>query len=63
MEATLLADRYAKALVFVAQENNSLEQVDRELSFIEGILGQQDKLREIFLNPTIWTSIERSVTG
>ena len=49
----LLAERYAKALVDIAFENNSIEEFKRELAGIEAYLAKYDNLMRLLRNPSV----------
>ena len=53
MEEMLLADKYARALIYVAQEADLIDQLDKELAMFEAILERQSELREILRSPLI----------
>ena len=53
MEEIILADRYAKALIACAQEENLIDQLEVELDMFTAILEKQTKLCEILCSPLI----------
>jgi len=48
-----LAERYTKALIKIAQENNSIEQTGKELKEITGLFAQNPDIEAFFSSPVI----------
>lgn len=53
MRETVLAEKYAKALIACAQEADIIDQLEVELVMFEGILTKQTSLQELLRSPLV----------
>lgn len=53
MEERLLADKYAKALISVAEEKESIERLEKELAVLSALLEKKPQLQKILHSPII----------
>eukprot|EP00879_Flechtneria_rotunda_P012863 GHRR01013432.1.p1 GENE.GHRR01013432.1~~GHRR01013432.1.p1 ORF type:complete len:255 (-),score=72.91 GHRR01013432.1:773-1432(-) len=58
-----VSDSYAKALVELAEEKNTLEQVHADVDAIAGLIKENKKLTELLFNPVVESSKKKAVVA
>lgn len=53
MNLSLIGNRYAKALISLANEQGKLEEVYNDMKFFETVCSENDEFRKIMANPIV----------
>lgn len=53
MNLSLIGNRYAKALIALANEQGKLEEVYKDMKFFEAVCSENDEFRKIMANPIV----------